>query len=72
MIIVSDDGRGLDKNAIISKARDKGLTTKSDANISDKEAFSYIFLPGFSTKEDVTELSGRGVGMDVCAKALKN
>jgi two-component system chemotaxis sensor kinase CheA len=71
MIIVSDDGRGLDKNAIISKAREKGLTTKSDANISDKEAFSFIFLPGFSTKEDVTELSGRGVGMDVVRQSIE-
>lgn len=65
MIVVSDDGRGLDRDAIIRKAIEKGLTTKPESAISDREAFSFITLPGFSTNDSVTEYSGRGVGMDV-------
>lgn len=65
MIIVSDDGRGLDRDVIIRKATERGLTNKPENMISDREAFSFITLPGFSTNEQVTEYSGRGVGMDV-------
>lgn len=65
VISISDDGKGLDKNAIIQKAIDRGLTAKSPSSISDKEAFSFILEPGFSTNTSITELSGRGVGMDV-------
>ncbi|MDD4074837.1 MAG: chemotaxis protein CheA [Eubacteriales bacterium] len=65
MIVVADDGRGLDRDAIIRKAIEKGLTTKPESAISDREAFSFITLPGFSTNDAVTEYSGRGVGMDV-------
>ena len=71
MIIVSDDGKGLDSKELIRKAKEKGLVTKPESEISDKEAFSYIFLPGYSTKEEVTELSGRGVGMDVVRKGIE-
>ncbi len=71
MIIVSDDGRGLDVKELIKKAKDMGLVSKPESEISDKEAFSYIFQPGFSTKETVTELSGRGVGMDVVRKGIE-
>ena len=70
VIVISDDGAGLDRKAIIKKAIEKGLTTKSEAEISDKEAFSFIFLPGFSTNKQVTEYSGRGVGMDVVKRNL--
>lgn len=70
VIVVSDDGAGLDRKAIIKKATEKGLTTKPEAEISDKEAFSFIFLPGFSTNKQVTEYSGRGVGMDVVKRNL--
>ena len=70
MVMVRDDGRGLDRSAIIAKAIDKGLTTKPESEISDKEAFSMVFLPGFSTKEAVTEFSGRGVGMDVVKRNI--
>ena len=70
MVMVRDDGRGLDRSAIIAKAIDKGLTTKLESEISDKEAFSMVFLPGFSTKEAVTEFSGRGVGMDVVKRNI--
>lgn len=65
LIIVKDDGRGLDKARILAKARENGLIGKPEGELLDKEIYSYIFLPGFSTKENTTEFSGRGVGMDV-------
>ncbi len=65
IVKVSDDGRGLSRDKIIKKAIEKGLLDKSPAELSDKEAFALILTPGFSTKEEVTEFSGRGVGMDV-------
>ncbi|MCC3870342.1 chemotaxis protein CheA [Terrisporobacter mayombei] len=65
LIIIKDDGRGLNKEAIVKKAIEKGVTSKSINEISDKEAYNFILAPGFSTKEAVTEYSGRGVGMDV-------
>lgn len=61
---VSDDGGGLDSEKLKNKAVEKGII-KSDASLSDKEAMALIFAPGFSTKEKVTDVSGRGVGMDV-------
>jgi len=70
-IIVKDDGKGLDKANIYKKAFDNGLTAKSETEISEKEIFSYIFLPGFSTKDEVTEFSGRGVGMDVVSQNIE-
>lgn len=65
VIIIKDDGRGLNKEAIVKKAIEKGITTKSFEEISDKEAYNFILAPGFSTSKSVTEYSGRGVGMDV-------
>jgi two-component system chemotaxis sensor kinase CheA len=65
IVKVSDDGRGLCRDKIIAKAVQKGLIAKNPAELSDKEVFSLILTPGFSTKEEVTEFSGRGVGMDV-------
>lgn len=65
IVKVSDDGRGLRRDKIIKKAMQKGLMNKSPEDMSDKEVFSLILAPGFSTKEEVTEFSGRGVGMDV-------
>jgi len=65
LIRIMDDGKGLDRQALINKAREKQLITKPDNEISDEEAYQLILLPGFSTKEVVTEFSGRGVGMDV-------
>ncbi len=69
-IIVSDDGKGLDKEKIYEKAKLKGLVIKSQEELTDKEIFSNILLPGFSTNENVTEYSGRGVGMDVVKKNI--
>jgi two-component system chemotaxis sensor kinase CheA len=63
VIEVCDDGRGLDRARILAKARERGLAV-SEA-MSDQEVWALIFAPGFSTAEKVTEVSGRGVGMDV-------
>jgi len=66
VIDVSDDGQGLDKQVLVSKSIEKGLITQSQANnMSDKEIYNLIFSAGFSTAQAVTNLSGRGVGMDV-------
>jgi two-component system chemotaxis sensor kinase CheA len=64
VIEVSDDGKGLDRNRILAKAVEKGLVA-ADADLSDEQIYQLIFLPGFSTADQVTNLSGRGVGMDV-------
>lgn len=67
LIVVEDNGKGLDRDRILEKARCRGLLEeeKTDRVYTDKEVFSFITLPGFSTKESVTEYSGRGVGLDV-------
>lgn len=66
IIEVEDDGRGIDPEKVKRKAYEKGLITEETLEkISDEEAINLIFLPGFSTKEESSELSGRGVGMDV-------
>jgi two-component system chemotaxis sensor kinase CheA len=70
VILISDDGQGLDRNSIIRKASEKGLTTKPEHEYTDKEVYHMIFLPGFSTNEEVTEFSGRGVGMDVVKRNI--
>jgi two-component system chemotaxis sensor kinase CheA len=70
LIIVKDDGRGLDKEKILSKARKNGLIKKAERDLTDKEIYSFVLLAGFSTKEEVTEFSGRGVGMDVVASNI--
>ncbi len=63
---VIDDGRGLNREKIINKAVERGLATREAAQeLSDREVFRFIFLPGFSTADQVSDLSGRGVGMDV-------
>ncbi|MCL1896693.1 MAG: chemotaxis protein CheA, partial [Clostridiales bacterium] len=65
IVSVSDDGIGLDKNMILAKAREKGLLKKPESEYSEKEAFSLLMAPGFSTREYASEYSGRGVGLDV-------
>ena len=66
-ITVEDNGKGLDRQQILNKARNQGLLdySKPESAYTDKEVYQFITLPGFSTKEKVTEYSGRGVGMDV-------
>lgn len=70
VIEVSDDGRGLNPARILAKAVEKNLVAK-DAQLSDAEIHALIFLPGFSTAEKVTNLSGRGVGMDVVKRSIE-
>lgn len=70
-IIVKDDGKGLDRLAIYNKAVDKGLADKPEENYTDKEIYNFVLQPGFSTKTEVTEFSGRGVGMDVVVKNIE-
>jgi two-component system, chemotaxis family, sensor kinase CheA len=69
-VIVKDDGKGLDQKRIREKAIEKNLISR-DSNLTKEEIFSLIFLPGFSTAEKVTNVSGRGVGMDVVMKTLE-
>lgn len=69
-IEVSDDGRGLDREAIRRKAIDKGLCT-ADEHLTEEAIHRFIFLPGFSTAKQVTDISGRGVGMDVVLRNIE-
>lgn len=71
IITISDDGRGMDPEKILASAKEKGLLTKPDNEYSKKEILQLTLLPGFSTKEKVTEFSGRGVGMDVVTKNIE-
>ncbi|HIQ39267.1 MAG TPA: chemotaxis protein CheA [Methanothermococcus okinawensis] len=73
LIIVEDDGRGIDPEVIKKKAVEKGLITEEEAmRMSDQEAINLIFLPGFSTAEKVSDVSGRGVGMDVVKTKIES
>ncbi len=69
IIEIHDDGQGLNTEKIRSKAIERGLMTATD-NISDHEVNNLIFLPGFSTADQITDVSGRGVGMDVVKKGV--
>ncbi|MEI9937586.1 MAG: chemotaxis protein CheA [Pseudomonadota bacterium] len=69
---LSDDGRGLPREVILKKARDRGLIPDSGETLSDQEVFALIFVPGFSTAATVTEISGRGVGMDVVKRSVED
>lgn len=73
-ISVTDDGRGLDREKILAKARKQGILddNKPDEAYTDKEVYQFITLPGFSTNEEVTEYSGRGVGMDVVVQNIQS
>lgn len=69
---VSDDGRGLECKKLIDRALEKGLINAIQAGqLSEEQIFSFIFHPGFSTKERITTLSGRGVGMDVVQSTVQ-
>lgn len=72
IISIKDDGRGIDTERVGRKAVEKGLLSEDQlAAMSQREMFDLIFLPGFSTKEKATDLSGRGVGMDVVKTNIK-
>ncbi|MDX1589324.1 MAG: chemotaxis protein CheA [Oleiphilaceae bacterium] len=65
-LVIEDDGAGMDPNVLRQKAIDKGIYDKEVADrLNDTECFNLIFAPGFSTKEQISDVSGRGVGMDV-------
>jgi two-component system chemotaxis sensor kinase CheA len=70
MIVLQDDGKGMDQDALRRKAVQKGLINDNAAQ-TDEEAYQLVFLPGFSTKELATSVSGRGVGMDVVKTAVE-
>ncbi|WP_310447031.1 chemotaxis protein CheA [Thiobacillus sp.] len=70
VIEVVDDGGGLNRERILAKARDKGLIQAGD-NLADRDVWNLIFEPGFSTAEQVSNLSGRGVGMDVVRRNIE-
>ena len=71
VVEVSDDGKGLDRERILKKARERGLLA-DDAVLTDREIYNLVFEPGFSTAAEVTEVSGRGVGMDVVKKNIES
>ncbi|MHC1747203.1 MAG: chemotaxis protein CheW [Cellulosilyticaceae bacterium] len=70
-IRVKDDGKGMDKQKILQKAIQKGLLEIPPEELAERDILNLILMPGFSTKEDVTEFSGRGVGMDVVSSNIK-
>jgi len=70
VIELEDDGKGIDREKVVAKAIDRGLI-EPEATITDAEAYALIFRPGFSTAEKVTDVSGRGVGMDVVKKGIE-
>ncbi len=71
-IVIEDDGGGIDIESLRAKVLQKGMVDESMAkNLSETELYEFLFLPGFSTKQDVTEISGRGVGMDVVHEVVQ-
>ncbi len=70
-IVLTDDGRGLDREAILAKAQSRGILEGDGSHLSDAEVFDFIFAPGFSTAAEVTDVSGRGVGLDVVRRNVE-
>jgi two-component system, chemotaxis family, sensor kinase CheA len=71
VIEIKDDGAGINSERVLQKARDRGLVS-ADATLSDDEINNLIFLPGFSTAEKISDISGRGVGMDVVRRNIQD
>ena len=71
VIEIIDDGRGLDKDKLLAKAIEKGLVEENNL-LTEKQIFELIFMPGFSTAEQLTDISGRGVGMDVVRRNIQS
>lgn len=71
LVIVKDDGKGLNKDKILARAKRNGLLHKPRSEMTEKEIYNLVLLPGLSIKEDITEFSGRGVGMDVVTKSIE-
>lgn len=71
LITVQDDGRGIDRDTVLKKAKRLGLLKKPEGDYLPREIYDFLLMPGFSTNEVVTEYSGRGVGMDVVKKNVE-
>ena len=71
IITIADDGKGFKKSNILQKAKDKGLLKKPESEYTEKEIYNLLLMPGFSTKSEVTEFSGRGVGLDVVKSSIE-
>jgi two-component system chemotaxis sensor kinase CheA len=72
MVEIRDDGKGLNKSKILKKAIERGLVTESEAlNLSESDIYNFIFAPGFSTADKISDISGRGVGMNVVNKLIE-
>lgn len=71
IIVIADDGGGINPEKVLAKAEKNGILTRPASEYSEKEILNMIMLPGFSTNEQVTEYSGRGVGMDVVRKNIE-
>ncbi len=71
LIAVKDDGAGINKEQVLKKAEEKGLLTIPSEKMTEKEIYALLFEPGFSTAKQVTDISGRGVGMDVVRKNIE-
>ncbi|WP_085833193.1 chemotaxis protein CheA [Clostridium merdae] len=71
LITIEDDGQGIDREAVLAKAKRQGMLKKSEKEYSNREVYNFLLMPGFSTNEVVTEFSGRGVGMDVVKKNVE-
>ncbi|RMG56714.1 MAG: chemotaxis protein CheA, partial [Gammaproteobacteria bacterium] len=71
LLTIQDDGKGMDPDVLRAKAVEKGLMDEEAARrLSDKDAYNLIFMPGFSTKTEISDVSGRGVGMDVVKTSI--
>jgi len=71
LISIEDDGQGIDRDAVLAKAKRQGMLKKSEKEYSNREVYNFLLMPGFSTNEVVTEYSGRGVGMEVVKKNVE-
>lgn len=71
VLTILDDGKGIDQEMVLKKAEERGLLTKAKEEMTDREINKLILLPGFSTKQEVSEFSGRGVGMDVVKQNIE-
>lgn len=72
IIEVADDGHGINRQRVLDKAIDRGLISGDGSGLSDQEVFGFMFQPGFSTAQKVTEVSGRGVGLDVVKRNIES
>lgn len=72
MIVLADDGKGIDANKVLAMAKEKGLLEKPEDTYDEKEIYRFLLIPGFTTNKEVTEYSGRGVGLDVVSHILED